>query len=54
MVSNNHGTGLQIAVPWVERAVFAALRGEVPQYVVNPDVLPRWRERFGGQSLLPS
>ncbi len=52
MVSNNRGTGLQIAVPWVERAVFAALRGEVPKYVVNPDAAPRWRERFGGSSLL--
>ena len=52
MVSNNHGTGLHVAVPWVERAVFAALRGEVPDHVVNPAVLPRWRERFGGNSLL--
>ena len=52
MISNNHGTGLQVAVPWVERAVFAALRGEVPEHVVNPDVVPRWRERFGGNDLL--
>lgn len=52
MVSNNHGTGLQVAVPWVEQAVYDALRGEVPKHVVNPDVLPRWRERFAGKSLL--
>ena len=52
MVSNNHGTGLQTAVPWVERAGFAALRGEIPKNIVNPDIVPRWRERFGGNSLL--
>ncbi len=52
MVSNNHGTGLRMAVPWVERAVFAALRGEAPRHVVNPDALPLWRDRFGGQDLL--
>ena len=52
MVSANRGTGLRMAVPWVERAVFAALRGEVPEHVVNPDALPRWRERFGGRNLL--
>ena len=52
MVSANRGTGLRMAVPWVERAVHAALRGEVPEHVVNPDALPRWRERFGGRNLL--
>ncbi len=52
MVSNNKGTGLLMAVPWVEKAVFAALRGEVPRHVVNDEVLPKWRERFGGKSLL--
>ncbi len=52
MVTNNHGTGLQKAVPWVEAAVGAALRGEVPRHVVNQEVLPKWRARFEGKSLL--
>ncbi len=52
MVTNNHGTGLQMAAPWVEAAVYAVLRGEVPKHVANPDVLPRWRQRFAGKSLI--
>ena len=52
MVSNNRGTGLLVAVPWVEKAVFAAVRGEVPDHVVNPDAIPLWKERFGGKSLI--
>ena len=52
MVSNNVGTGLQMAVPWVERAIFAALRGAVPENVVNPDAIPLWRRRFAGDSLI--
>lgn len=52
MITANHGTGLQVAVPWVEQAVYAALRGEVPKHVTNADVLPKWRERFGGKNLL--
>lgn len=52
MISNNHGTGLTKAIPWVEQAVYAAVRGEVPKYVVNPDVLPKWRERFLGKNLI--
>ncbi len=27
--------------------LLAALRGEVPRYLKNPEALPRWRERFG-------
>ena len=30
----------------------AALRGEVPRHVVNEEALPKWRERFGGKSLI--
>ena len=52
MVSNNVGTGLQMAVPWVEKAIFAAVRGEVPENVVNPDAIPLWRRRFAGNSLV--
>ena len=52
MVSNNVGTGLRMAVPWVERAIFAAIRGEIPDNVVNPDAIPLWRRRFAGNSLI--
>ena len=52
MISNNVGTGLQMAVPWVEKAIFAAVRGEVPENVVNPDAIPLWRQRFAGNSLI--
>lgn len=52
MVSNNVGTGLQMAVPWVEKAVLDALRGEVPRHVANEDVIPMWRDRFSGKSLI--
>ena len=52
MITANHGGGLIPAIPWVEAAVYSALRGEVPNHVVNVDVLPKWREIFGGKSLL--
>lgn len=52
MITHNKGTGLRIAVPWVEKAVMDALRGEIPRYVVNEDALPKWRARFEGKNLL--
>ena len=52
MITANGGTGLSLAVPWVEAAILAALRGDVPKYVVNEDALPKWQSRFGGQSLI--
>ena len=35
-----------------EEAVLAALRGTVPNYVVNSEALPLWQERFGGKPLI--
>jgi phosphoglycerate dehydrogenase-like enzyme len=52
MISQNQGTGLQIAVPWVEQAVFDVLHGRVPKHIANPDALPAWRARFEGNGLL--
>lgn len=52
MISHNKGTGLQIAVPWVEQAVMDVLRGKIPKHIVNQDALPVWRARFEGKSLL--
>jgi phosphoglycerate dehydrogenase-like enzyme len=52
MVSNNVGTGLGIALPWVEKAILDVLKGQVPKHVVNPEALPLWQQRFGGKALL--
>lgn len=52
MISNNLGTGLQMAVPWVEQAIIDVLHGKVPRHVVNPDALPTWEAKYGGRSLL--
>ena len=52
MISHNHGGGLGPGIQWAAQAVLTALRGEVPDNVFNPDVLPRWRERFGGNALI--
>ena len=35
-------------IEWATRSVIAALTGEVPDNVYNKDVIPRWKERFGG------
>jgi D-3-phosphoglycerate dehydrogenase len=35
-----------LLVEAAEENVLRELRGEIPPYVVNPRVLPRWRERF--------
>jgi len=52
MISHNRGGGLGPGIEWAAEAVLTALRGEVPDNVFNPDVLPRWRERFGGNALI--
>ena len=39
-------------IDWATDAVLAALKGEVPRHVVNEEVLPVWRKRFGGKSLI--
>lgn len=52
MISLNVGSGLGPGTEWATRSVIAALKGEVPDNVFNKEVLPRWRERFGGMSIL--
>jgi phosphoglycerate dehydrogenase-like enzyme len=52
MVAANRGGTLLPAIPWATDAALAALRGEVPAHVYNESGVARWRERFGGQSLL--
>ena len=45
------GGDLGPGIRWATRAVLAALAGEVPDNVYNKDVIPRWKERFGGSSI---
>ncbi len=40
------------AIALQTETLLTALRGEVPKNVVNPDVVPRWKDRFGGFSLI--
>ena len=52
MISSNVGSGLGPGVRWTTESVLTALRGDVPDNVFNPEVIPAWKERFGGRSLL--
>jgi phosphoglycerate dehydrogenase-like enzyme len=51
MASSNLDGGLRQGIIWANRAVLAAFRGEVPEGVYNKEVIPRWRERFGGRKI---
>jgi D-3-phosphoglycerate dehydrogenase len=52
MVSSNQGSGIAPGYRWAGQSVLHALEGEVPDNVFNPEVIERWRERFGGKKLL--
>ena len=54
VVTFNVGAGLTTAIPWATDHVLAALRGEVPEHVYNPDVIGKWLDRFGERNLLNS
>jgi D-3-phosphoglycerate dehydrogenase len=45
------GGVLRPGIAWATRSVLAALAGTVPDNVYNKDVIPRWKERFGGLSV---
>jgi hypothetical protein len=49
--SFNEDGELRPGIAWATRSVIAALNGRVPDNVYNKDVLPRWKERFGGASV---
>ena len=49
--SYTEGGELRQGVAWATRSVVAALSGKIPDNVYNKEVLPRWRERFGGASI---
>lgn len=52
VAAHNHGGGIGPGIIWGTEDVLRALRGEVPEHVFNPEVLPRWRERFEGRSVI--
>ena len=52
MVSSNYGSGLKTGLLWGTQSVIAALKGEVPTYVYNTEVIDQWKSRFGGKSIL--
>ena len=47
----NEGGELRPGIAWAARGVLTALSGQVPDNVYNKDVIPRWKERFGGASV---
>jgi phosphoglycerate dehydrogenase-like enzyme len=49
--NGDEGGELRPGIAWATRSVIAALAGSVPDNVYNKDVIPRWRERFGGASV---
>ena len=50
--SYNEGGELGPGIAWATRSVLTALAGNVPDNVYNREVIPRWKERFGGVSIL--
>jgi D-3-phosphoglycerate dehydrogenase / 2-oxoglutarate reductase len=52
MVSSNQASGLGPGYIWATNAVLQALAGEVPNNVFNPEVIERWKERFGGTTVI--
>jgi D-3-phosphoglycerate dehydrogenase / 2-oxoglutarate reductase len=52
MVAANRGGTLLAAVPWATQAVLDALRGQVPERLVDNEVEAAWLERFGNAQLI--
>jgi phosphoglycerate dehydrogenase-like enzyme len=49
--SYTEGGELRQGVAWATRSVLTALKGGIPDNVYNKDVLPFWKQRFGGASV---
>ena len=49
--SYTEGGELRQGVDWATRSVLTALKGGIPDNVYNKDVLPLWKQRFGGASI---
>lgn len=52
MVSGNRASGIKPGARWAADNVAKALAGEVPDNIVNPEVLPRWTQRFIHKSII--
>ncbi|MFH1489035.1 MAG: NAD(P)-dependent oxidoreductase, partial [Pseudomonadota bacterium] len=52
MVTSNFDSGLKPGIERANKAIIAALKGEVPDNVYNGEVISRWAERFGGKGVL--
>jgi phosphoglycerate dehydrogenase-like enzyme len=52
MVTANRGSGLKPGAKMAARCVEAALKGQIPDHIVNPEVLPRWQQRFIRKALI--
>ena len=53
VISNNVGSGLEPAIGWATDSILLALKGELPpDNVFNREVIPAWKERFGGRPIL--
>ncbi|MDP2619302.1 MAG: NAD(P)-dependent oxidoreductase [Hyphomicrobiales bacterium] len=52
MVSGNSNAGLFPGVVWAVECIENALKGEVPESVINQEILPRWRQRFGNKAII--
>ncbi len=48
--SYTEGGKLRQGVAWATRSVVTALKGGIPDNIYNREVIPRWKERFGGAS----
>ena len=49
--AHSAGGELRPGIIWATKSVLSALAGNVPDNVYNRDVIPRWKERFGGASV---
>ena len=50
--SFNEDAQLGPGIEWAARSIITALKGNVPDNVFNKDVIPRWKEKFGGASVI--
>jgi phosphoglycerate dehydrogenase-like enzyme len=51
--SYTEGGELRQGVAWATRSVVTALKGGLPDNIYNREVIPRWKERFGGAGIAP-
>lgn len=49
--SYNEDGELRPGIEWATRSLLTALAGGIPDNVYNRDVIPKWKERFGGASV---